>query len=31
LRGKLNLDEAAPGGIEFATFNPLKEQLRKTR
>ena len=31
LRGKVNLDEAAPQGIEFATFDPLKEQLRKTR
>ena len=29
LRGKLNLDEAAAGGIEFALFDPLKEQLRK--
>jgi peptide deformylase len=29
LRGRLNLDEAAPGGLEFATFDPLKEQLRK--
>ena len=24
LRGKLNLDETVPGGIEFATFDPLK-------
>lgn len=31
LRGKLNLDEASEGGIEFALFDPLKEQLRKTR
>jgi peptide deformylase len=31
LRGIVNLDEAAPQGIEFATFDPLKEQLRKTR
>lgn len=31
LRGKLNLDEATEGGIEFAVFDPLKEQLRKTR
>lgn len=31
LRGKINLDEAAEGGIEFATFDPLKEQLRETR
>lgn len=29
LRGIVNLDEAAPQGIEFATFDPLKEQLRK--
>lgn len=31
LRGKLNLDEAAEGGIEFLLFDPLKEQIRKTR
>jgi len=31
LRGKLNLDEASEGGIEFSLFDPLKEQLRKTR
>ncbi len=31
LRGKLNLDEAADGGIEFMLFDPLKEQLRNTR
>lgn len=31
LRGKINLDQAAEGGIEFATFDPLKEQLRKSR
>jgi peptide deformylase len=31
LRGIVNLDEAAPQGIEFATFDPLKEQLRKIR
>lgn len=31
LRGKLNLDEATEGGIEFALFDPLKEQLRKTK
>lgn len=31
LRGKLNLDEASEGGIEFALFDPLKEQLRKNR
>ncbi len=29
LRGIINLDEARVGGIEFATFDPLKEQLRK--
>ena len=28
LRGKLNLDEAIEGGIEFALFDPLKEELR---
>lgn len=31
LRGVLNLDEACDGGIEFATFDPLKEQIRKTK
>jgi peptide deformylase len=31
LRGVINLDEAASGGIEFATFDPLKEQLRQLR
>ena len=31
LRGIVNLDEVAPQGIEFATFDPLKEPLRKTR
>lgn len=31
LRGIVNLDEATPQGIEFSTFNPLKEQLRKAR
>lgn len=31
LRSVVNLDEVAPQGIEFATFDPLKEQLRKTR
>lgn len=31
LRGKINLDEAADGGIEFMIFDPLKEQLRETR
>lgn len=31
LRGIINLDEAVSGGIEFATFDPLKEQLRQVR
>jgi peptide deformylase len=31
LRGIINLDEAATGGIEFSTFDPLKEQLRSKR
>ncbi len=31
LRGITNLDEVVPQGIEFATFDPLKEKLRKTR
>lgn len=31
LRGKLNLDEAVDGGIEFMLFDPLKEQLRDKR
>jgi peptide deformylase len=31
LRGKLNLDEATEGGIGFALFDPLKEQLRKSK
>ena len=31
LRGRLNLDDAAPGGIQFVTFDPLKEQLRDIR
>lgn len=31
LRGVLNLDEAVTGGIEFATFDPLKETLRTSR
>ena len=31
LRGVVNLDESTPGGIELVTFDPLKEQLRKTR
>lgn len=28
LRGRLNLDDAYSGGIGFATFDPLKEELR---
>lgn len=28
LRGKLNLDEAAEGGIEFILFDPMEEKLR---
>ena len=31
LRGVINLDEATAGGIEFATFDPLKEQLRQSK
>lgn len=31
LRGRLNLDDAASGGIQFVDFDPLKEQLRDTR
>lgn len=31
LRGHLNLDDAAPGGIQFIDFDPLKEQLRNNR
>lgn len=31
LRGRMNLDDAADGGIQFVTFNPLEEQLRGTR
>lgn len=31
LRGIVNLDESAPGGIEICTFDPLKEQLRTSR
>lgn len=29
LRGVVHLDEAVPQGIEFATFDPLKEELRR--
>lgn len=31
LRGVLNIDEACEGGIEFVTFDPLKETLRKSK
>lgn len=31
LRGKLNIDEAVPGGIQLVDFDPLKEQLRPTQ
>ena len=31
LRGIVNLDQVSPQGIEFAVFDPLKEQLRKVR
>lgn len=31
LRGILNLDQASDGGIAFATFDPLKEQLRQSK
>ena len=31
LRGRLNLDDAVSGGIEFVTFDPLKEQLSDTK
>lgn len=31
LRGRLNLDDAVSGGIEFVTFDPLKEQMRDIR
>ncbi len=31
LRGRLNLDNVSSDGIEFSTFDPLKEQLRDTR
>jgi len=30
LRGVVNVDEARIGGLEFATFDPLKETLRDT-
>ena len=28
LRGRLNIDDAVSGGIQFVTFDPSKEQLR---
>ncbi len=31
LQGRLNIDEATPGGIEFATFDPLQEKLRPVK
>lgn len=31
LRGVINLDESARGGIQFVTFDPAKETLRNTR
>ena len=31
LRGVVNLDQSVPGGIEIATFDPLREQLRTSR
>lgn len=31
LRGKLNIDEAVDGGIEFMLFDPLQEKLRNKR
>lgn len=31
LRGKLNIDEAVEGGIEFMLFDPLKEKLREKK
>lgn len=31
LRGILNLDQVSEGGIVFATFDPLKEQLRQKK
>ena len=31
LRGRLNLDDAVSGGIQFVNFDPLKEQLRNNR
>lgn len=31
LRGVINLDEAAKGGIEFAIFDPLQEKIRNSR
>lgn len=31
LRGKLNIDQAVSGGIEFMLFDPLKEKLRNKK
>jgi len=31
LRGRLNLDDACDGSIEFLTFDPLEEKLRQSR
>jgi peptide deformylase len=31
LHGRLNLDDSVSGGIQFVTFDPLKEQLRDTK
>jgi len=31
LRGRLNLDDTVSGTIEFATFDPLKEQIRNSK
>jgi len=31
LRGRLNLDDAAPGGILLVTFDPFQEKLRSVR
>ncbi len=31
LQGRLNLDDAIAGGIQFVDFDPLKEQLRYNR
>jgi peptide deformylase len=31
LRGRLCIDDSAPGGLEFVTFDPSKEDLRIRR